>query len=48
MEKVAKCARNIMSLEQNLDVLDRLACGESCAFVSMFMCIKESVIATMW
>jgi len=47
VEKVAKCARNIMSLEQKLDVLDRLACGESCAFVRTFVCITESVIATM-
>jgi hypothetical protein len=46
--KVAKCARNIMSLVQRLDVLDRLACGESCAFVSTFVCINESVMAMMW
>jgi len=48
VEKVAKYARSVMSLEQKLDVLDRLACGESCAFVSTFVCINESVIAMMW
>ena len=47
-EKVAKCARYIMSLEQKLDVIERLACGESCAFVSTFVCINESAIAMMW
>ena len=36
-----------MSLEQKLDVLDRLACGESCAVVSTFVCINESVTAMM-
>jgi len=44
---VEKVAKYIMSLEQKFDVLDRLAYGESCAFVSTFICINESVIATM-
>jgi hypothetical protein len=47
VEKVAKCARNIMNLEQKLDVLDRLGRGESCAFVSTFVCINESGMAAM-
>jgi hypothetical protein len=43
VEKVAKYARNLMSLEQKLDVLDRLACGESCAFVCLFVLMSQSL-----